>query len=144
MIELTTGLNMENATWDESGLKFTLKGKVVDPDGEDVTMSLAICGGSATDFIRVGINWEIDVSIASCFSQGITEYDVIISATDESGVIGTLSVYVPDPYAEDDNGDGTISDIKPSEKAGLPSLSMLSTLIITLLAMAYWQRKQYL
>ena len=76
-------------------------------------------------------------------SQGITEYDVIISATDESGVIGTLSVFITDPYAEDDSGIAIV-DGEPSEEGGLPSLSMLSTLIITLLAMAFWQRKQYL
>ena len=143
VIELITGISQENATWDDSGLKFTLKGIVIDPDGEEVTLLLSLCSGSTTDFTQVGTNWEIDVSIASCMSQGITEYDVIISATDESGVIGTLSVFVPDPYAED-NSDSTIDDSKPSEEGGLPSLSMLSTLIITLLAMAFWQRKQYL
>ena len=143
VIELVTGISQENATWDDSGLKFTLKGIVIDPDGEEVTLLLSLCGGSTTDFTQVGTNWEIDVSIASCMQQGITEYDVIISATDESGVIGTLSVFVPDPYAED-NGDTIIDDGKPSEEGGLPSLSMLSTLIITLLAMAFWQRKQYL
>ena len=108
-----------------------------------MTLLLSLCGGLTTDFTQVGTNWEIDVSIASCMQQGITEYDVIISATDESGVIGTLSVFIPDPYAED-NGDIIIDDGKPSEEGGLPSLSMLSTLIITLLAMAFWQRKQYL
>lgn len=144
VIELTIGLNQENATWDDSGLKFTLKGKVIDPDGEDVTMSLSICGGTATDFLRIGNDWEIDVSIASCYSQGITEYDVIISATDESGVIGILNVFVLDPYAEDDNGAGTEDDEKPTVEEGLPSISMLSTLIITLFALAFWQRKQYL
>jgi hypothetical protein len=142
VIELVIGLNQENATWDDLGNKFTLKGNVIDPDGEEVTMSLAICGSSATDFSRVGTNWEIDVSIASC-GQQITGYDVIISATDESGAIATLSVFVPDIYAEDDGGDGTIADDKTSKEGGLPSLSMLSTLIITLLAMAFWQRKQY-
>ena len=142
VIELVTGISQENATW-QSPLKFTLKGIVIDPDGEEVTLLLSLCGGSTTDFTQVGTNWEIDVSIASCMQQGITEYDVIISATDESGVIGTLSVFVPDPYAED-NGDTIIDDGKPSEEGGLPSLSMLSTLIITLLAMAFWQRKQYL
>jgi hypothetical protein len=143
VIELVTGISQENATWDDSGLKFTLKGIVIDPDGEEVTLLLSLCSGSTTDFTQVGTNWEIDVSIASCMSQGITEYDVIISATDESGVIGTLSVFVPDPYAEDDSGT-VIVDGGPSEEGGLPSLSMLSTLIITLLAMAFWQRKQYL
>jgi hypothetical protein len=143
VIELVTGISQENATWDDSGLKFTLKGIVIDPDGEEVTLLLSLCGGSTTDFTQVGTNWEIDVSIASCMQQGITEYDVIISATDESGVIGTLSVFVPDPYAED-NSDTIIDNSKPSEEGGLPSLSMLSTLIITLLAMAFWQRKQYL
>lgn len=143
VIELITGISQENATWDDSGLKFTLKGIVIDPDGEEVTLLLSLCGGSTTDFTQVGTNWEIDVSIASCMSQGITEYDVIISATDESGVIGTLSVFITDPYAEDDSGIAIV-DGEPSEEGGLPSLSMLSTLIITLLAMAFWQRKQYL
>ena len=143
VIELVTGISQENATWDDSGLKFTLKGTVIDPDGEEVTLLLSLCGGSTTDFTQVGTNWEIDVSIASCMQQEITEYDVIISATDESGVIGTLSVFIPDPYAED-NGEIIIDDGKPSEEGGLPSVSMLSTLIITLLAMAFWQRKQYL
>ena len=143
VIELITGISQENATWDDSGLKFTLKGIVIDPDGEEVTLMLSLCSGSTTDFTQVGTNWEIDVSIASCMSQGITEYDVIISATDESGVIGTLSVFITDPYAEDDSGIAIV-DGEPSEEGGLPSLSMLSTLIITLLAMAFWQRKQYL
>jgi len=143
VIELITGISQENATWDDSGLKFTLKGIVIDPDGEEVTLMLSLCSGSTTDFTQVGTNWEIDVSIASCMSQGITEYDVIISATDESGVIGTLSVFITDPYAEDDS-DTVIVDGEPSEEGGLPSLSMPSTLIITLLAMAFWQRKQYL
>jgi len=143
VIELVTGISQENATWDDSRLKFTLKGIVIDPDGEEVTLLLSLCGGSTTDFTQVGTNWEIDVSIASCMQQGITEYDVIISATDESGVIGTLSVFVADPYAED-NSDYPGDESKPSEEGGLPSLSMLSTLIITLLAMAFWQRKQYL
>lgn len=142
VIELVTGISQENATWDDSGLKFTLKGIVIDPDGEEVTLMLSLCGGSTTDFTQVGNNWEIDVSVASC-GQTTTGYDVIISATDESGVIGTLSVFIPDIYA-DDNVDIIIDDVKPSEEGGLPSLSMLSTLIITLLAMAFWQRKQYL
>ncbi|MGY8735470.1 MAG: hypothetical protein ACKVHN_05385, partial [Candidatus Poseidoniales archaeon] len=80
VIELITGISQENATWDDSGLKFTLKGIVIDPDGEEVTLMLSLCSGSTTDFTQVGTNWEIDVSIASCMSQGITEYDVIISA----------------------------------------------------------------
>jgi len=142
VIELITGINQENATWEESGNGFTLKGIVIDPDGEEVTLLLLLCGAATTDFTQVGTNWEIDVSIASC-GQQITGYDVIISATDESGVIGTLSVFIPDPYAEDDSGT-VIVDGGPSEEGGLPSLSMLSTLIITLLAMAFWQRKQYL
>ena len=142
VIELVTGISQENATWDDSGLKFTLKGIVIDPDGEEVTLLLSLCGGSTTDFTQVGTNWEIDVSVASCGNTN-TGYDVIISATDESGAIGTLSVFIPDIYAED-NGDTITDESKPSEEGGLPSLSMLSTLIITLLAMAFWQRKQYL
>ena len=144
VLEIKVNFEGKNGTWDASGLKFTLKGEVIDPDGEAVTLSLTLCGSQATDFTKVGKNWEIDVSIATCVQQGITEYDVSISATDESGVVSTLSVNVKDPYANDDTSSETNDDgdIESSESSGLPSISFMATLAVTLLGAAYASRRK--
>jgi hypothetical protein len=137
VIELVTGISQENATWDDSRVKFTLKGIVIDPDGEEVTLLLSICGGSTTDFTLVETNWEIDVSTAFCVSQGITEYDVIISATDESGVIGTLSVFIADPDFEDNGGTTEIEDSESSASKtpiNTTTIAIIAILIIAILA----------
>jgi len=132
-----------NATWDASGLQFTLKGTVSDPDGEQVSMSLQLCGAEATDFTKVGINWEIDVSIATCVLQEITTYDIIITVTDESSVTTTLEINVADPNAVDDSNDGSTSDSDSGDdSSALPSVSLLATLSVTLLGAAFARRKQ--
>ena len=142
VLDLTVNFEGKNATWDASGLKFTLKGEVLDPDGEEVTLSLTLCGSQATDFTKVGKNWEIDVSIATCVQQGITEYNVLISATDESDISNSLSILVKDPYANDDNSDGSTDDSEDdSESSGLPSVSLIATLSVTLLGAAFARRK---
>ncbi|MEC7229249.1 MAG: hypothetical protein VXV95_04270 [Candidatus Thermoplasmatota archaeon] len=134
IISLKTSFDGNNATWDATGLQFTLKGTVSDPDGESVAMTLQLCGASATDFTQVGINWEIDVSIATCVMQEITTYDVIITATDESNIASTLEVNVADPNVVstiDDNSspeDDTSSDVNSL----LPSISMLTTILVAL------------
>ena len=91
-VALKMSFDGKNATWDATGLQFTLKGTVSDPDGESVSMTLQLCGSTATDFTIAGINWEIDVSIATCVLQEISTYDVVITATDESYVESTLEV----------------------------------------------------
>ena len=143
VLEIKVNFEGKNATWDASGLKFTLKGEVIDPDGEAVSLSLTLCGSQASDFTKVGKNWEIDVSIATCVQQGITEYDVSISATDESGVVSTLSVTVKDPYATDDTSSETNNgDNEDSESSGLPGVSFMATLAVTLLGAAFASRKK--
>ena len=142
VLEIKVNFEGDNGTWDASGLKFTLKGEVIDPDGETVSLSLTLCGSQATDFTKVGKNWEIDVSIATCVQQGITNFDVSISATDESGVVSTLSVVVKDPYANEDNSQTNDGDSTDSESSGLPSVSLIATLSVTLLGAAFARRKQ--
>ncbi len=142
VLDLTVNFEGKNATWDASGYKFTLRGEVLDPDGEEVSLVLNLCGYQATDFTKVGKNWEIDVSIATCKQQGITEYDVTIKATDDSGKNSTLSVLVKDPYETSDNSGGSSDDSdSDSESSGLPSVSLLATLSITLLGAAFARRK---
>ncbi|MGY8727689.1 MAG: hypothetical protein ACKVKS_00510 [Candidatus Poseidoniales archaeon] len=138
-ISASKNLDGENATWDASGLTFTLEGEVLDPDGEEVTLSLRICGSETNDFLRVGSSWEIDVNIVSCSLQTspVSAYEIVLTATDESGLITTLSVYVPDPYANDnsDNNDGETPIVGGEES--LSAISMMATLSITLLGAAF-------
>jgi hypothetical protein len=139
LVTVKKNLDGENATWDASGLTFTLQGDVLDPDGEDVSLSLRLCGYTTNDFLRAGSAWEIDVNIVSCSSQNppVTAYDIVLTATDESGTMTTLSVYVPDPYANNDgdnNGDDSTITV---EEEGLPAISMMATLSIVLLGAAF-------
>ena len=92
IISVAANFNGENATWDESQLKFSMFGLVSDPDLETVTMQLTICGADYQGFNINGINWDVDVSTAICMANGLTNYDVVITATDESGEIGRAHV----------------------------------------------------
>ena len=139
LITVKMNLDGENATWEASGLTFTLQGDVLDPDGEDVSLSLRLCGYTTNDFLRVGSGWEIDVNIVSCSSQNppVTVYDIVLTATDESGTMTTLGVYVPDPYAnnvDDNTEDDTSLEMK---EEGLPAVSMMATLSIVFLGAAF-------
>ena len=70
------------------------------------------------------------------------EYDVIISATDESGIVSTLNVLIKDQYANDDTSGGSSDDSgDDSESSGLPNVSLLATLSVTLLGAAFARRK---
>ena len=143
-IVLKTNFEGENATWDATGLQFTLKGEVSDPDGETVAMVLQLCGSSATDFTKVGINWEIDVSIAACVLQEIENYDVVITVTDESGIQSTLEINVIDPDFQENSNSGSSSGDSSSSDEGsaLPSVSIIATISIALLAAALVRRDE--
>ena len=144
IISLKTSFDGNNATWDATGLQFTLKGTVSDPDGESVAMTLQLCGASATDFTQVGINWEIDVSIATCVMQEITTYDVIITATDESNIASTLEVNVVDPNVQtiiDDNSNSE-DDTSSDANSLLPSISMIATISVALAGAALIRRDE--
>ena len=69
LITVKKNLDGENATWEATGLTFTLQGDVLDPDGEEVSLSLRLCGYTTNNFFRVGSAWEVDVNIVSCSSQ---------------------------------------------------------------------------
>ena len=144
IISLKTSFDGNNATWDATGLQFTLKGTVSDPDGESVAMTLQLCGASATDFTQVGINWEIDVSIATCVMQEITTYDVIITATDESNIASTLEVNVVDPNVQSIIDDNSNSEDDTSSDANslLPSISMIATISVALAGAALIRRDE--
>jgi len=141
VISINENLDGLNATWNANGLTFSLQGDVLDPDGEDVTLSLRLCGYTTNDFLRVGSGWEIDVNIVTCAAQNppVTSYDILLTATDESGSITTLSVYVPSQDSNDGSSDNS-DNVQVIEEEGLPAISMVATLSITLLGAAFASR----
>ena len=68
-ITIDTNLQGQEAEWELDGLKFTLNGNVIDPDGQDVSMVLSICNGQTSNFNRDNLAWEIQVSIANCIQN---------------------------------------------------------------------------
>ena len=142
VIVVDINLDGTTATWDASYLKFTLQGKVLDPDGESVEMSLSLCGYTTNDFVRAGTLWEIDVNIVSCSSQNppVTVYDITLTATDESGTMTTMQVSVPDPYAS--GGDDAVTEPEENSEEAVPAASMMATLAVALLGAAVVSRRK--
>lgn len=144
-ISVETNLQGEEAEWNLDGLKFTLSGNVIDPDGQEVTLMLWICDGTTTNFDRQNLAWEIQVSIANCIQNDVqSPYDIIIKATDESGGETTKLLQVVDPNAGavDNSGDGG-SDGDDDESSGiLPAPGLIATLLIGLVAAGWVSRRQ--
>lgn len=124
--EISVAVNFDgnNATWDANGIEFELIGLASDPDLEAVTLTLTICGAETSGFIQDNINWRVDVSIAICMAYGLKTYDVIITATDESGASTSLNVAVTPPDIEE----APAIIVDTAEESALPSLSMLAVL----------------
>lgn len=125
-VSVAVNFNGQNATWDDSQLKFDMYGLVSDPDLEAVTMRLTICGADYQGFNINGINWDVEVSTAICLANGLTDYDVTITATDESGASTQVLVKVNAPVLDQTPIDPVSTE--PMDDDALPSLSMLATL----------------
>ncbi len=136
-ITIDTNLQGQEAEWELDGLKFTLNGNVIDPDGQDVNMMLSICNGQTSNFNRDNLAWEIQVSIANCIQNNVeSPYTVVILATDESGATTSISIDVVNPNTGDSDtidDSGTANSDEPD--AGiLPAPGLIATLIIGLVA----------
>jgi len=124
VVQVATNFNGENATWDEGQLQFSMYGLVSDPDLEAVTMQLTICGSDYQGFTIDGINWNVDVSTAVCMAYGLTDYDVVISATDESGGTTQVVVGINSPVIDDT----PVAPLPTEPDTALPAASLLSVL----------------
>ena len=136
-ITIDTNLQGQEAEWELDGLKFTLNGNVIDPDGQEVSMMLSICNGQTSNFNRDNLAWEIQVSIANCIQNNVeSPYSVLIVATDESGATTSLTIDVVDPNAGGgDSNDGTSSSDNEQDSAGiLPAPGLFATLVVGLVA----------
>lgn len=138
-VSVAVNFDGENATWDESQLKFEMFGLVSDPDLEAVTMSLTICGADYQGFTIDGINWVVEVSTAICLANGLTNYDVLITAMDESGAKTELAVGIPAPVS--DTGGDVAPPVTEEEAGALPSLSFLATISMLGAALLLQRRK---
>ena len=144
-ISIETNLQGQQAEWNLDGLKFTLSGNVIDPDGQDVILSLQICDGITTNFDRQNLAWEIQVSIANCIQNDVqSPYDIIIKATDESGGETTKLLQVVDPNAGavDDSGNDASDDDDDESSGILPAPGLIATLLIGLVAAGWVSRRQ--
>ena len=92
-----------------------------------------MCGQTTTSFTTEGTNWVVSLSIAKCVADGFTQYDVVISAQDDVGDITYVDISVPDPFAEDNEGN-TDDTGAPEEEAGLPSIGVFASIIAILSA----------
>ena len=139
VVSVAVNFDGENATWDDSQLKFEMYGLVSDPDLEAVTMSLTICGAEYQGFNIDGINWVVEVSTAICLANGLTNYDVLITAVDESGASTQLAVSIPSPVSEEPPA--VSPPLVDDETGALPSLSFLATLSMLGAALLLQRRK---
>ena len=139
VVSVAVNFDGENATWDDSQLKFEMYGLVSDPDLEAVTMSLTICGAEYQGFNIDGINWVVEVSTAICLANGLTNYDVLITAVDESGASTQLAVSIPSPVSEEPPA--VAPPLVDDESGALPSLSFLATLSMLGVALLLQRRK---
>lgn len=121
------------ATWSSDQYSFTLSGSAFDPDGTLSSLSATMCGQTTTSFTTEGTNWVVSLSIAKCVADGFTQYDVVISAQDDVGDITYVDISVPDPFAEDNEGN-TDDTGAPEEEAGLPSIGVFASIIAILSA----------
>ena len=136
-ITINTNLQGEEAEWELDGLKFTLNGNVIDPDGQDVTMTLSICNGQTSNFNRDNLAWEIQVSIANCIQNNVeSPYTVTIIAEDESLEKTNLTIEVADPNTggSDASDDSSNSDTDAEGGNVLPAPGLIATLMIGFLA----------
>ncbi|MEC8788572.1 MAG: hypothetical protein VXX17_00740, partial [Candidatus Thermoplasmatota archaeon] len=62
---------------------------------------------------------------------GLTEYYVVITATDSVDAISSTDITVPDPYSTDNSGTENTDDTS-EEESGLPSIGMFASIVAML------------
>ena len=127
------------ATWSSDQYSFSLTGNAFDPDGEITSLSATMCGETTTSFTSEGSNWAVSLSIAKCVADGLTVYDVNITATDNNDEPTSVEISVPSPFVQN-NGDAT-DTTQSEEESGLPSVGIIATLI-SIIGAATVLRKQ--
>ena len=139
-VEIRTNLNGEYGTWNAQKTAFTMSGTVIDPEGQQVSMTWSLCGGTSSNFQIQGNSWETEVSTITCVQQGIEEYEVVIKAEDDSGLLGSKTVVVSDGSEEQIEEPQDLSVEEPQK--GIPNVGIISTMLSVLLAGLFIARRQ--
>jgi hypothetical protein len=140
VVTVAVNFNGENATWDDSQLKFSMYGLVSDPDLEAVTMQLTICGAAYQGFDINGINWNVEVSTAICMANSLTNYDVIITATDDSGATTQVLVSINPPTLDETPIEPPVA--LPDDGSALPATSLFWTVCMFAMAVLVARRRE--
>ena len=88
-----------------------------------------MCGETSTGFTTNGEAWTVSLSIAKCIADGLTFYDVVITAEDSAGESFLVGIQIPDPYDSDNNNQDITDDGSDKEESGLPSIGIFATVI---------------
>ena len=103
-------------------------------------MSLTICGASYQGFIIDNIDWTVEVSTAICRANGLTDYDVVITAVDESGEPTEITVGIPSPVVDEATAP-PVQTNDDDDSDPLPSVSMMATIAMIGAALLLQRRR---
>jgi len=121
----------DNGTWDSDGYQYTMSGTVFDADGDEVDITIEVCGYD-TGVTPEGSIWSADVSVVGC-SSSADSYVITLIASDDWGKSTTLSIDVPAPT--EDGLPSIPAPKKTSEgDSGLPAPGILATIMILAIA----------
>ena len=126
------------ATWSSDTYSFTLEGTVMDPDGGNVELSATMCDETTTSFTINGENWVVSLPTAKCVQQGLTMFDVVITATDEVGDFTPVQITVPDYYYQPETE--TTDDSETEAEEGLPSIGFIASMMVMISAALIMRR----
>ena len=122
-------------SWADDYYSFTIRGTVFEPESEDVTIEISVCDQKIKTITPTNNEWEASIPITACTGYSGDTYPITIKATDASRKSSEFNATVADPFAnpESVNSDD-VMEIVDETSSGLPTISMLSTIMICLSA----------
>ena len=89
-----------------------------------------MCDETSTGFTTNGDDWSVTLSIANCVAQGLTEYYVVITATDSVDAISSTDITVQTHILLTTQALKTL--MTRLKKSGLPSIGMFASIVAML------------
>ena len=120
-------------SWADDYYSFTIRGTVFEPESEDVTIEISVCDQKVKTTTPSNNEWEASIPITACSGNSEDTYPVKIKATDASGKSSEFNFTVADPFANpgSTNSDD-VMEVVDETSSGLPTVSMLGTIMICL------------
>jgi hypothetical protein len=132
-MSITKTRDGDNGTWDSDGYQYTMSGTVFDADGDEVDITIEVCGYD-TGVTPDGSIWSADVSVVGC-SNSADNYVITLIASDDWGKSTTMTINVPAPTEDDLPSAPSPPPLSNSEEGGgLPAPGLLATIMILAIA----------